>query len=77
LEIEKELAKRRHENQRDSTGRYQPLETNVSNGIGKTTEIVAKTIGVNYKTFERAKKIIEKAPENIIQRKTTIFKRLS
>jgi uncharacterized protein with von Willebrand factor type A (vWA) domain len=61
LKIEKELAKRRM----SMGGSGVKVETNVSTLIGKTTEIVAKTVGVNYKTFERAKTIIEKAPENI------------
>jgi len=52
LEIVKELAKRRM----SMGGSGVKVETNVSTLIGKTTEIVAKTIGVNYKTFERAKK---------------------
>ena len=67
LEIEKELAKRRHENQRDNTGKYQPLLPNESSGMA--TEKVATKIGLSRNTFERATTIIEKAPENIIQRK--------
>lgn len=58
LEIEKELAKERMLN-----------GTLASNGTrGKATENVAKTVGVSTRTLERAKKIIEKGPEELKER---------
>jgi len=59
VEIEHELALKRQSDAGDST----PLESN--DPKGKSTEIVAQKIGVSEKTFARAKKIIENAPEEI------------
>jgi len=56
LEIEKELAK-----ERELSGKtLVPNETR-----GRSTEVVSKNIGVSRNTFERAKVIIEKAPEDL------------
>lgn len=61
LEIEKELAK-----QRSAT------HTVASNeAFAKSTENVSKQIGVSRGTFERAKKIIEKAPEELKEKVRT------
>jgi len=57
LEVEKELAKRR-----ELGGKT--LESNDAR-VGKATGLVAKKIGLSEKTFERAKTVIEKAPEGI------------
>lgn len=54
LEIEKELAK----------GRMK-VASNDATSIGKATAKVAKQIAVSTATLERAKKIIEKAPEDV------------
>jgi len=59
LEIEHELAQKRQIDAGDNT----PLASN--DAKGKATQIVAKQIGMSGTTFERAKKIIEKAPEEI------------
>lgn len=59
LEIEKELAK---ENQRLHHDRVRP------NGQKHSRDLVSKQIGVSSRTFERAKVIIEKAPEEIKQK---------
>ena len=70
LEIEKELAKIRV-NQHS-------LPSNEGEQKGEATQIVSKNIGVSKSTFERAKKIIEEAPEevkeNLREGKTTISK---
>jgi len=59
LEIEHELAQQRQ----IDAGDNKPLAPN--DAKGKTTQIIAKQIGMSGTTFERAKKIIEKAPEEI------------
>ena len=61
LEIETELAKKRQGERNNIT-----LASNESD-VGKATEIVSKNIGVSRGTFERAKKIIELAPEELKQ----------
>jgi ParB-like chromosome segregation protein Spo0J len=67
LEIEKKLAKKR-QIEGGKNGRNKQLGL-VSNGPtslskkGKATAIVAKKIGLSTRTFERGKKIIEKATE--------------
>jgi len=62
LEIERELAKKR---QLDA-GNSIPLASDDTKG--RSSEIVAKTIGVSATTFERARKIIEHAPEKVKKR---------
>jgi len=59
LEIEHELAQQRQIDAGDNI----PLASN--DAKGKATQIVAKQIGMSGTTFERARKIIEKAPEEI------------
>ncbi len=70
LEIEKELARKRQ-----LSGKTLPSN---DGKVGESTEIVAKEIGLSKTTFERAKKIIEKAPEetkeNLRLGKSTINK---
>jgi len=61
LEIEKELAKKRQGTRTDLTSSSN--EDNV-----KANTIVSQNIGVSKSTFERAKKVIEKAPEDLKQR---------
>ena len=61
LEIEKEKALRR----KSMAGSDIQIESNDAMCQGKAIEIVAKKIGLSPKTFERAKTIIEKAPEKI------------
>ena len=60
LEIEQELAKIRREEHSKSN---QPISSNELGGQAR--DIVAKQIGMSGTTFERAKKIIENAPEEI------------
>ncbi len=71
LEIEKELAKERQGERTDLTSSSN--EDNV-----RTNTVVSKKIGVSKSTFERAKKIIENAPEELKDRlregKTSISK---
>ena len=63
LEIEQEIAKiRRIEHSKTN----EPLSSNELGG--QSRDIVAKHIGVSGTTFERAKKIIEKAPEEVKKR---------
>ena len=59
LEIEHQLAAKRQIDAGDSI----PLAPD--DAKGKSSKMVAKKIGVSGTTFERAKKIIEKAPEEI------------
>ncbi len=59
LEIEHQLAAKRQ----IDAGNNRPLASN--DAKGKATQIVAKQIGMSGTTFERARKIIEKAPEEI------------
>jgi len=60
LEIEQELAKIRREEHSKSN---KPIRSNELGG--QSRDIVAKQIGMSGTTFERARKIIEKAPEEI------------
>ncbi|MCZ6581620.1 MAG: DNA methyltransferase [Thaumarchaeota archaeon] len=63
LEIEQEIAKLRrieHSKTNDPIGSDEPQ--------GKARDIVAKQIGVSGTTFERARKIIEQAPEEVKKR---------
>ena len=63
LAIEQELAKERrieHSQSNDPIGSDEPR--------GKARDIVAKNIGVSGTTFERARKIIEEAPEEVKKR---------
>lgn len=73
LEIEKQLA---HERKLKHSRSNDPIPSN--EGKGEATEIVASEIGMSKSTFERAKKIIEKAPEetkeNLRLGKSTINK---
>ena len=62
LEIERQLAEKRQLDAGDSI----PLASN--DAKGKSSEIVAKKLGMSGTTFERAKKIIEKAPEEVKKR---------
>lgn len=59
LEIERELAKERM----SQAGKGVPNETTF-----RSTDKVSKQIGVSRNTFERAKKVIELAPEELKQR---------
>ena len=59
LEIEQKLAEKRQ----IEAGDNKPLAPD--DAKGKSSQIVAKQIGVSGTTFERAKKIIEHAPEEI------------
>jgi ParB-like chromosome segregation protein Spo0J len=69
LEIEKELAKKRQvtggKNGRNTQLGLAPDDTKpvVSAFKGKATAAVAKKVGVSTRTFERGKKILEKASE--------------
>jgi ParB-like chromosome segregation protein Spo0J len=67
LEIEKQLAKKR-QIEGGKKGRNKQLglvssDSNLSTKKGKATAIIAKKIGLSTRTFERGKKIIEKATE--------------
>lgn len=62
LEIESQLSKEKKISSL-KRGNKSPLESNGPNG--KATERVSKTIGLSTKTLERAKKIIETAPEEV------------
>ena len=62
LEIERLLAEKRQLEAGDSI----PLAPN--DAKGKSSDIVAKKIGVSGTTFERARKIIEQAPEEVKRR---------
>jgi ParB-like chromosome segregation protein Spo0J len=81
LEIEKELAKKR-QSKGGKNGRDMQLGLASDDAeIGpkaKATEVVAKKVGVSTRTFERGKKIIEKATEDEKQKlrdgKTSISK---
>lgn len=70
LEIEKEIAAKRQ-----LVGKTSPSD---EGKVGEATGIVANEIGMSKTTFERARKIIEKAPEdikeNLRQGKSTINK---
>jgi len=59
LEIEQELAIQRQM----KAGNHKPLSSNDLKG--QSRDIVAKKIGISGTTFERARKIIENAPEEI------------
>jgi len=61
LEVEEELAKQR-QGTRTDLGKTLPAN---AGEVGEKTDIVAKKIGLSKGTFERAKKIIEKAPEKL------------
>jgi ParB-like chromosome segregation protein Spo0J len=85
LEIEKALAKKRQvkggKNGRDLQLGVAPKDTEPAPELelkAKATEIVAKKAGVSARTFERGKKIIEKASEDEKQKlregKTSISK---
>jgi len=67
LEIEKALAKKRQA-KGGKNGRNLQLELAPDdaepNFKGKATEVVAKKVGVSTRTFERGKKILEKASED-------------
>ena len=71
LEIEKALAKKRQalkrKNGEDSKIGLSSDET-LPTLKAKATEIVAKKAGLSTRTFERGKKILEKAPEEDIQK---------
>jgi ParB-like chromosome segregation protein Spo0J len=81
LEIEKALAKKRQV-QGGKNGRNTQLELAPDDAEpkfkGKATEVVAKKVGVSTRTFERGKKILEKASEDDKQKlregKTSITK---
>lgn len=81
IEIEKALAKKR-QSKGGKTGRDMQLgiapEDAKPTSKAKATEAVAKKVGVSTRTFERGKKIIEKAPEEEKQKlregKTSISK---
>ena len=60
LKIEKELAKKRQGTRNDLTS-----PSNEGNVKGEATEVTAKQIGVSRGTFERAKKIIDEATDEI------------
>ncbi len=60
LKIQEELAKQRRE---EHSKTNEPLSSNELGG--QSRDIVAKQIGVSGTTFERAKKIIEHAPEEV------------
>lgn len=64
--IERELAKRRQLATLQNVKEKISLESNEPNeDKGKTTEIVAKKVGLSPTTYQRAKTIIEKAPEEL------------
>lgn len=67
LEIEKKLAKKRQidggKKGRDKQLGLAPIGANSTSKKGKASAIVAKKIGLSTRTFERGKKIIEKATE--------------
>ena len=66
--IEAERAKKR-QIANLKNGKEVPLASNEANGEGgKTAEKVAKKIGVSTATYERAKKIIQEAPEHLKQK---------
>jgi ParB-like chromosome segregation protein Spo0J len=76
LEIEKELAKQRQielagkrvGKSWETLGSNEPKVLNnfpTTEQKGKTVELVAKKVGLSPKTFQRAIKIIEKAPEEV------------
>jgi N6-adenosine-specific RNA methylase IME4 len=65
LEIEKQLARQRKLSTLKK-GEKLPSGSNDHNGEkGRAHEVVAKVVGLSPKTFQRAVKIIEKAPEEI------------
>jgi len=65
FEIEKQLAKQRKLSKLKK-GEKLPLWSNGHNGEkGRAHEVVVKAVGLSPKTFQRAVKIIEKAPEKI------------
>jgi N6-adenosine-specific RNA methylase IME4/ParB-like chromosome segregation protein Spo0J len=63
LELEKQRAKERQGKRTDLTS--EPNDSEVEKKDIKATEQVAKHVGVSTKTFERAKKVIEEAPEEM------------
>ena len=71
LEIEKALAKKR-QSEGGKNGRNQQLGLAPDDAEpafkGKATELIAKKAGVSTRTFERGKKILEKASEDDKQR---------
>jgi len=66
-QIERELAKQRHEEQRGENGRYQPLSSNELEG-GQARDIVAKAAGISPTTYHRAKTVTQKGSEQLKQK---------
>lgn len=65
--IEAELARHRQEATRIKDGKP-PGEGQLTTTVkGKTREIVAKKVGLSGKTYQRAKKVLEAAPEELIE----------
>ena len=66
MPIRKELAKKRHESQRDpKTGQYEPLGP--IGPQGRARDQVAEAARVSPRTFERAKVILEYGSEALKQ----------